>query len=130
MPSYLLIWGACVLTLLISVGALYWIYRILGSDFGLNDWKREVLTALVAAALQAGVFAVALYLTSEGAGAGGARRFALLFSFAMLWVCYKLTHLTEMDNLEISILAAVQHLLLIAIAFARGTTATGTPLAA
>ena len=120
MADYLLIWGACAITLLMSLAALHWTYRLLGSDFGLNDWKRELVTAVVASALQAGVFAIAMYLTREGAGPAGARRFALIFSVAMLWVCYKVTHLAEMDNLEIGILATVQHGLLIAVAAARG----------
>jgi hypothetical protein len=119
MADYLLMWGVCAITLLVSLAALHCTYRLLGSDFGLNAWKRELVTALVAAALQAGVFAVAMYVTREGAGPAGARRFALIFSVAMLWVCYKVTHLAEMDNLEIGILAAVQHALLIAITFAR-----------
>ena len=119
MLEFVIIWGGCVAALVVALVALHWTYRLLGSDFGLNGWKSELPTAIVAAAMQAGVFLVAAYLTREGAGIGGATRFALIFSVLLLCACYKVTHLRDLDAIDLAVLAAVDHVILIILAFAR-----------
>jgi hypothetical protein len=119
MLEFAIIWGGSFAALVATVVALHWIYRLLGSDFGLNGWKSELPTAMVAAAMQAGVFFVAAYLTREGAGVGGATRFALIFSVLFLCGCYKVTHLSDLDGIDLAILAAVDHVILFTLAAAR-----------
>ncbi len=113
MLEFAIIWGGCFAALVIALVALHWTYRLLGSDFGLNGWKSELATAVVASAMQAGVFFVAAYLTREGAGVGGATRFAVIFSILLLCACYKVTHLTDLDAIDLAVLAAVQHAILL-----------------
>ena len=119
MLEFAIIWGGCFIALVATLVALHWTYRLLGSDFGLGSWKSELPTAVVASAMQAGIFALAVYLTREGAGIGGAQRFAFIFPVLLLCGCYKLTHLTDLDTIDLAVLAAVQHVLLIILAIAR-----------
>ena len=112
-------WVGCFAALVVALVALHWTYRLLGSDFGLTGWKSELATALVASAMQAGVFFVAAYLTGEGAGIGGATRFALIFSVLLLCGCFKVTHLTDLDAIDLAVLAAVDHVILIILAAMR-----------
>jgi hypothetical protein len=119
MFEFAIIWAGCLAALAVTLVALHWSYRLLGSDFGLNGWRSELPTALAAAAMQAGVFFVAAYLTREGAGVGGATRFALIFSVLLLCGCYKVTHLSDLDGIDLAVLAAVDHLILFVLAAAR-----------
>ena len=119
MLEFAIIWGGCFVALLVALVALHGTYRLLGSDFGLTGWKSELMTAVVASAMQAGVFLVAAYLTREGAGVGGATRFALIFSILLLCACYKVTHLTDLDAIDLAVLAAVDHVILFILSTAR-----------
>ena len=92
---FMLAWMFCFVTLLVTVVVLHFLYRWRGSDLELMSWGRELALALVASALQAGVYWAVIALSGRVHWSQHA------LGFAVVMICYKLGHLTEMTSLEL-----------------------------
>ena len=112
MTQYLLIWLLCAVTLAVAVAGLHVAYRLLGSDFGTEGLVKETVTLLVASALQAGVFYIA-WAVYDPESPQRLWTFVRIFGVLVVVLVYKLTHLTDMDAVELILLAAAQGMLLI-----------------
>lgn len=117
MIAYLILWGVTAAGLGISVVGLHLIYRALGSDLGLRSPRKEVITAVVCAAVQALVPLACLlllgYIDVRVAPA----------SALVPLVVYKVTHLLEMTKLEVALVVLGQQVVLWFVIFALGAMA-------
>lgn len=102
MAHYLANWAIASVALGLAVLLLSAAYRMLGSDLGTSGWVREITVVLITAAIQAGIFVVVLSLQDQSSRPLNRAIGAL--SLAVTYVSYKLTHLEEMEDLQITIL--------------------------
>ncbi|MHB1156886.1 MAG: hypothetical protein ACYC26_08610 [Phycisphaerales bacterium] len=102
MAYYLANWAITSVALGLAVLLLSGVYRLLGSDLGTSGWVREITVVLITAAIQAGIFVAVLSLQDQSSRALSRAFFAL--SLAVTYVSYKLTHLEEMEDLQIGLL--------------------------
>jgi hypothetical protein len=114
---FLILWLVTLVSLAITLGLLSWIYNAFGGDLGLAGWRREAIIAVVISLLQAVLF----WFASSVAAIGVGRMFPV--AGIVLMLSYKVTHLSsdlldgtyEMDNGQISVIAAAQFAILFGI---------------
>jgi hypothetical protein len=102
MTSFVQYWLIAAAALGLAVGVLSLVYRLLGSHLGTEGWLRETVIVVVTAAIQAGILVLVLGLHEEPSG--HSFRGIRLLAFGASYLVYKISHLNEMTDLELSIL--------------------------
>ncbi len=105
MHEFLLVWAVAATALGLSVAGLTLIYRLLGSDLGTDGWLRELGIVLFTSAIQAGLYMAVTALSNEPGRAAGQALYA--FGVLATALAYKVTHLADMEALEICLLVLV-----------------------
>jgi hypothetical protein len=119
MTSFMVFWMIMFVSLAVTLAVLNPIYSVFGADLGLRGFKRETVIAAVVSLLQAGIFWAVLQVTGLVLGR------ALFGSAAVLYVGYKITHLTDsvfegyyaMDDWAIGAIAFTQYGLLVSASY-------------
>jgi hypothetical protein len=95
-------WIIGILSLGIAVFGLWAIFRYLDSDFGIEGLVREISIVFVTSFLQALFFVFVI----KAIGLDKPPPFPIIFdmAFALTYVVYKVTHMTQMSDKEIAIL--------------------------
>lgn len=102
MATFFTAWLIAFLSLSLAVGALTIAYRLLGSDLGTDGWMREAGIALFASGVQA------LLLWTVISLIGYPHWTHLILAAVIAGIVYRLTHLVEMEQVEISVIAGTQ----------------------
>ena len=108
----------------VSLGAAVFLtalaYRFFRSDIGLDGWKKELVVIFVLSMIQAGMWAAVAALVEDVPG-----DYVVLISLVTV-MGYKITHLRDMEYLEIMVITGFQALILLSVALSFAVALEGS----